>query len=81
MTLEVHENNLRPPIFNDWPEEVSKLIERCWQVDIHKRADFPEITSVLREAVAEIDSSWLTKRPTTEKRLSLNLIRRFSNRF
>jgi hypothetical protein len=81
MKEEVLENNLRPPMFHNWPKGVSQLIEKCWQVSIHDRADFAEITNTLRQEVARIDSSWLTKRSAPAQRLSMNLIRRFSNRF
>ncbi|XP_072041967.1 ATP-dependent RNA helicase DHX58-like [Amphiura filiformis] len=48
ITYNVTQKNLRPTIPSDCPEDLEKLMKRCWEEDRYKRPTIDEILSVVR---------------------------------
>ena len=48
VSIEVLNNDLRPPIPKKTPESFAKLMKRCWDRDPNKRPSFKEIIKDLQ---------------------------------
>ena len=55
----------RPPLDKKWPDELRKLLTRCWDPEFAKRPDFAEVVDVMMTLVATTEQE--RARPTSRR--------------